>query len=123
MHSLVCPFCNDKVAPPTAASIVANGVNGKTPEPEPVAEETPAPAEDAPEAKEDGEGEVSFFCLHVLRIFVFYSLLCDFILRVFFLVCLRASSKYFIVHICVYTHIYSMLWQAALLTSVGSGQT
>ncbi len=61
-----------QVAPPTAASIVANGVKangvGKaaTPEPEPVAdeEETPAPAEDASEveaeveAKEDGEEEV-----------------------------------------------------------------
>jgi len=51
------------VAPPTAASIVANGVKangvGKAPEPEPVAEETPAPAEDASvEAKEDGDEEV-----------------------------------------------------------------
>lgn len=46
------------MAPPTAASIVANGVNGKTPEPEKAAEETPAPVDDAPEAKEDGEKEV-----------------------------------------------------------------
>lgn len=54
-----------QVAPPTAASIVANGVNGKAseppaPEPEPVAEEAAATTEDAPkvEAKEDGEEEV-----------------------------------------------------------------
>lgn len=51
------------MAPPTAASIVANGVSGKAAaEPEPAAEETPATAEDTdtPEAEgaeEDGEEE------------------------------------------------------------------
>ncbi|CAM9420671.1 unnamed protein product [Ectocarpus sp. 12 AP-2014] len=53
----------EKVAPPTAASIVANGVTGKAAaEPEPAAEETAAPAEDAPEAegaKEDGEDKAA----------------------------------------------------------------
>lgn len=52
---------NEQVAPPTAASIVANGVNGKASEPapetKPAAEEAAAAAEDTPkvEAKEDGE--------------------------------------------------------------------
>lgn len=60
---------NTQVAPPTAASIVANGVkaNGSAkaaPEPEPAAEDKPASVEDEdtdaakPEAKEDGEEEV-----------------------------------------------------------------
>lgn len=51
-----------QVAPPTAASIVANGVqvNGKAPEPEAAAADKPAPVEDKDdaskvEAKEDGE--------------------------------------------------------------------
>lgn len=52
------------MAPPTAASIVANGVSGKAaPEPEPAAEETPAPGEDTPDeegAKEDGEDKVQY---------------------------------------------------------------
>lgn len=59
----------EQVTPPTAASIVANGVNGKTaaePEPEPeaeaepAAEETGAATEESPEveAKEDGEDKV-----------------------------------------------------------------
>lgn len=86
-------MCNAQVAPPTAASIVANGVkaNGKAPEP---VEDKAAPVEDkdAPkvEAKEDGEEEVRCdtvllfhaVCLHAVRgCFVFWS-------------CLQSPPKY-----------------------------
>ena len=60
------------MAPPTAASIVANGVKANGKAPEPVAEETPAPTEEASkvEAKEDGEEEVRAVNCHCACVFV-----------------------------------------------------
>lgn len=85
-------MCNAQVAPPTAASIVANGVkaNGKSPEP---VEDKAAPVEDkdAPkvEAKEDGEEEVR--CDTVLLFHAVSMLSGD---DLFFWSCLQSPPKY-----------------------------